>query len=81
MALVPQAGMDSPLTCYVQEMTVFQVCLLATLSCQAGLSSVRRGPASGLTLLFQVCSWHLSVARPGGLVSAEDLSQVSLRWS
>ena len=25
MALVPKAGMDSPLTCRVQEMTVFQV--------------------------------------------------------
>ena len=59
MALVPKAGMDSPLTCRVQEMTVFQVCLLASLSCQAGRSSVRRGPASGFTLLSQVCSFGI----------------------
>ena len=65
MALVPKAGMDSPLTCRVQEMTVFQVRSLASLCCQAGRSSVRRGPASGFTSLSQVCSLALICCQAG----------------
>ena len=53
MALVSKAGMDSPSTCHVQEMTVFQVHCLASICCQVGRSSVRLGPASAA---LDVCS-------------------------